>query len=182
VKKIYSHPHAFAQSRRWLGVNLPRVPLYEAPSTAAAAELAAKEPAAAAIASELAANLYKLKVISRKIEDSPHNFTRFLIIGQKTSAATDRDKTSLMFSIKDRVGALHRILEPFAKHQINLTKIESRPSKTKAWEYIFYLDIEGHAAQEPVKAALSTLQEECLFLKVLGSYPRGRSIEAVEGR
>jgi chorismate mutase/prephenate dehydratase len=105
-----------------------------------------------------------------------------LIIGQKTSAPTDRDKTSLMFSIKDRVGALHRILEPFAKHQINLTKIESRPSKTKAWEYIFYLDIEGHAAEEPVKAALSTLQEECLFLKVLGSYPRGRSIEAVENR
>ena len=182
VKKIYSHPHAFAQSRRWLGVNLPRIPLYEAPSTAAAAELAAKEPAAAAIASELAASLYKLKVISRKIEDSPHNFTRFLIIGQKTSGPTDRDKTSLMFSIKDRVGALHRILEPFAKHQINLTKIESRPSKTKAWEYIFYLDIEGNAAEEPVKAALSTLQEECLFLKVLGSYPRGRSIEAVESR
>ena len=123
VKRIYSHPHAFAQSRRWLGVNLPRVPLYEAPSTAAAAELAAKEPAAAAIASELAASLYKLKVISRKIEDSPHNFTRFLIIGQKTPPPTDRYKTSLMFSIKDRVGALHRILEPFAKHQINLTKI-----------------------------------------------------------
>jgi chorismate mutase/prephenate dehydratase len=182
VKRIYSHPHAFAQSRRWLGVNLPRVPLREAPSTAAAAELAAKEPAAAAIASELAASLYKLKVISKKIEDSPHNFTRFLIIGQKPSAPTDRDKTSLMFSIRDRVGALHRILEPFAKYQINLTKIESRPSKTKAWEYIFYLDVEGNAAEESVKAALSILQEECLFLKVLGSYPRGSSIEAVESR
>ncbi len=178
VKKIYSHPHAFAQSRKWLEVNLPRVPLFEASSTAAAAKLAAKEPAAAAIASGLAAGLYKLKVISRKIEDTPHNFTRFLIIGQKPSAPTSRDKTSLMFSIKDRVGALYRILEPFAKNQINLTKIESRPSKTKAWEYIFYLDIEGNVADEPVKAALSLLQEECLFLKVLGSYPKGSSIEA----
>ena len=101
-----------------------------------------------------------------------------MIIGQKPSAPTNRDKTSLMFSIRDRVGALYRILEPFAKNQINLTKIESRPSKTKAWEYIFYLDIEGNVADEPVKAALSLLQEECLFLKVLGSYPRGSSIGA----
>jgi chorismate mutase/prephenate dehydratase len=178
VKKIYSHPHAFAQSRKWLEVNLPRVPLFEASSTAAAAQLAANKPAAAAIASELAASLYNLKVISRKIEDTPHNFTRFLIIGHKPSAPTNRDKTSLMFSIKDRVGALYRILEPFAKYQINLTKIESRPSKTKAWEYLFYLDIEGNVADEPVKAALSLLQEECLFLKVLGSYPRGSTIGA----
>jgi len=182
VKKIYSHPHAFAQSRKWLEANLPRIPLFEAPSTAAAAELAAKQPAAAAIASELAARLYKLKVISRKIEDSPHNFTRFLIIGQKPSAPTKHDKTSLMFSIKDRVGALYRILEPFAKHQINLTKIESRPSKSKAWEYLFYVDIEGNIAEEPVKAALSILEEDCIFLKVLGSYPKGSSIEALEVR
>ncbi len=172
VKKIYSHPHAFAQSRKWLEATVPRVPLFEASSTAAAAELASREPAAAAIASELAASLYALKVISRKIEDTPHNFTRFLIIGHKVSSPTSRDKTSLMFSIKDRVGALYRILEPFAKHQINLTKIESRPSKSKVWEYIFYVDIEGNIAEGPVKEALATLQEECLFLKVLGSYPR----------
>lgn len=177
VKKIYSHPHAFAQSRKWLEANLLRVPLFEASSTAAAAKLAAKEPTAAAIASELAASLYKLKVISRKIEDTPRNFTRFLIIGKTPAAPTHRDKTSVMFSIKDRVGALYRILEPFAKHQINLTKVESRPSKTKAWEYVFYLDVEGHVADEPVKAALALLKEECLFLKVLGSYPRGSSIE-----
>ena len=178
VKKVYSHPHAFAQCRKWLEANLPRVPLYEASSTAAAAKLATKELTAAAIASELAASLYNLKVISRKIEDTSRNFTRFLIISQTPTAPSNRDKTSLMFSIKDRVGALYRILEPFAKYQINLTKVESRPSKTKAWEYIFYLDIEGHLADEPVKAALALLQEECLFLKVLGSYPRGSSIEA----
>jgi len=182
VKKIYSHPHAFAQSRRWLEANLPRVPFFEASSTAAAAEVASREPTAAAIASELAAGLYNLKVISRKIEDIPHNFTRFLIIGRKPSAPTKQDKTSLMFSIKDRVGALYRILEPFAKYQINLTKIESRPSKTKAWEYLFYVDIEGNIQEESVKAALSILQEECIFLKVLGSYPKGSSIEAVEAR
>jgi chorismate mutase/prephenate dehydratase len=177
VKKIYSHPHAFAQSRKWLEATVPRVPLFEASSTAAAAELAAKEPTAAAIASELAASLYKLKVISRKIEDTTHNFTRFLVIGHKSSPPTSRDKTSLMFSIKDRVGALYRILEPFAKHQINLTKIESRPSKTKVWEYIFYVDIEGNVADGPVRDALSTLQEECLFLKVLGSYPKDQLVE-----
>lgn len=178
VQKVYSHPHAFAQSRKWLEANLPRVPLFEAQSTAAAAKLVAKDRAAAAIASELAASLYGLKVISRKIEDTPCNITRFLIIGRSLPAPTDHDKTSLMFSIKDRVGALYRILEPFAKYQINLTKVESRPSKTKAWEYIFYLDIEGHIADEPVKEALALLQEECLFLKVLGSYPREHSIES----
>lgn len=182
IKKIYSHPHAFAQSRRWLEANLPHVPFFEASSTAAAAQLAAREPSAAAIASELAATLYKLKVVARRIEDIPHNFTRFLVIGRKQSPPTRDDKTSLMFSIKDRVGALYRILEPFAKHQINLTKIESRPSKTKAWEYIFYVDIEGNVADERVKAALAVLEEECLFLKVLGSYPKGTSIEAGEGR
>jgi chorismate mutase/prephenate dehydratase len=180
VKKIYSHPHAFAQSRKWLEANLPGVPLFEAASTAAAAELAAKDSTAAAIASELAASLYSLKVISRRIEDITRNFTRFLVVGQKPAAPTRHDKTSLMFSIKDRVGALYRILEPFAKHDINLTKIESRPSKAKAWEYIFYVDIEGNVADEPVKAALSVLQDECIFLKVLGSYPKGDSIEAVE--
>ncbi|MCZ7624665.1 MAG: prephenate dehydratase [Candidatus Methylomirabilota bacterium] len=177
VTKVYSHPHAFAQSRKWLEANLPRVPLFEAASTAAAAKLVAKDRTAAAIASELAATLYNLQVISRKIEDTPYNITRFLIIGRTVPPPTDHDKTSLMFSIKDRVGALYRILEPFAKYQINLTKVESRPSKTKAWEYIFYLDIEGHVADEPVREALGLLQEECLFLKVLGSYPRESSIE-----
>lgn len=177
VKKIYSHPHAFAQSRKWLEANLPRVPLFEASSTAAAAKLVTRDASAAAIASELAANLYNLKVISRKIEDTTRNVTRFLIIGRTSAVPTSRDKTSVMFSIKDRVGALYRILEPFARYQINLTKVESRPSKTKAWEYIFYLDIEGHIDDEPVKAALELLREECLFLKVLGSYPKGNSIE-----
>jgi chorismate mutase/prephenate dehydratase len=172
ITKIYSHPHAFAQSRKWLETHLSNAALLEVPSTAAAAELAAQDETAAAIASDLAASLYDLKVVAARIEDNPHNFTRFLIIGQKGCPSTGHDKTSILFAIRDRVGALYRMLEPFAKGQINLTKIESRPSRYRVWEYIFYVDFEGHAEEAHVKAALEHLREECLFLKVLGSYPR----------
>lgn len=172
ISKIYSHPHAFAQSRKWLENHLSGVALLEVSSTAAAAELAAQEEAAAAIASDLAARLYDLKVVAARIEDNPHNFTRFLIIGQRGCPPTGRDKTSILFAIRDRVGALYRMLEPFAKGQINLTKIESRPSRYRVWEYIFYVDFEGHAEEAHVREALERLREECLFLKILGSYPR----------
>ncbi|MFQ5840093.1 MAG: prephenate dehydratase [Candidatus Methylomirabilales bacterium] len=174
IRKIYSHPHAIAQSRKWLEENMATVPLFEVASTAAAAELAAAEDSTAAIASDLAARLYDLKVVAGRIEDRPHNFTRFLIIGMKDSPPSGRDKTSILFSIKDRVGALYRMLQPFAEAEINLTKIESRPSRSRVWEYIFYVDFEGHAADAKVQAALDRLSEECLFLKVLGSYPRER--------
>ena len=172
IVTIYSHPHAIAQSRKWLEANMAGVALREVHSTAAAAELAAQDEAAAAIASELASRFYDLKVVASRIEDSPYNFTRFLIIGQSPCAVTGQDKTSILFTIRDRVGALYRMLEPFAKNQINLTKIESRPSRYRVWEYIFYVDIEGHVEDAPVKAALEGLQEECLFVKVLGSYPK----------
>jgi len=172
IMTIYSHPHAIAQSRKWLEANMVGVALREVHSTAAAAELAAQDETAAAIASELASRLYDLKVVASRIEDSPYNFTRFLIIGQSPCAVTGRDKTSILFTIRDRVGALYRMLEPFAKNQINLTKIESRPSRYRVWEYIFYVDFEGHAEDAPVKAALEGLQDECIFLKVLGSYPK----------
>jgi chorismate mutase/prephenate dehydratase len=127
---------------------------------------------AAAIASELAGRLYDLKVVAARIEDSPYNFTRFLVIGQQPCPATSQDKTSILFTIRDRVGALYRMLEPFAQNQINLTKIESRPSRYRIWEYIFYVDFEGHTEDALVQAALERLREECLFLKVLGSYPK----------
>ncbi len=174
VEKIYSHAHAIAQSRRWLEANLPRVPVLEMASTAAAAEIASRDPSAAAIASELAAGLYSLKVISARIEDAANNFTRFLIVGRKGTPSTGHDKTSILFSIKDRVGALYRMLEPFAEGGINLTKIESRPSKTKVWEYLFYVDFEGHGEDPRVKQALAHLADQCLFLKVLGSYPSAK--------
>jgi chorismate mutase/prephenate dehydratase len=109
--------------------------------------------------------------VKRRIEDNINNFTRFLVIATKSPPCTGKDKTSIMFSIKDRVGALYDILRSFSTHGINLTKIESRPSKKKAWEYIFYVDLEGHQEDARVKAALEGLRSQCLFLKVLGSYP-----------
>jgi chorismate mutase/prephenate dehydratase len=178
VRKIYSHPHGLAESRKWLERNAPHVSVVETSSTGAAAEIAATEPGAAAIASELAASLYDLSVLQRRIEDHPNNFTRFLIIGKKNGPPTAADKTSILFSIKDRVGALHRMLLPFAERQINLTKIESRPSKKKVWEYVFYVDFEGHASEPRSCEALARLQEDCIFLKVLGSYAAAQRTEA----
>lgn len=174
VRQIYSHPHALAEARKWLEQHSPRIPVVETSSTGAAAEMAASEPGAAAIASELAASLYDLRILQRRIEDHPNNLTRFLVVGRRAAEASAADKTSVLFSIKDRVGALHRILQPFAAARINLTKIESRPSKKKVWEYVFYLDFEGHASEPRVQQALEALKEECVFLKVLGSYPNRR--------
>jgi chorismate mutase / prephenate dehydratase len=171
IKKIYSHPHAIAQCKTWLENNLPQIPLFETYSTAKAAELCQEDPSVGAIASEVAGKIYGLRVVKRRIEDNINNFTRFLVIAQKSPPSTGKDKTSIMFSIKDRVGALHDMLRPFSKHSINLTKIESRPSKKKAWEYIFYVDMEGHQDNSKVQRALEDLKPQCLFLKVLGSYP-----------
>ncbi|MGH7387762.1 MAG: prephenate dehydratase [Candidatus Methylomirabilales bacterium] len=171
VKKIYSHPHAIAQCRNWLEANLPHVPLAEVASTARAAELCADDHSAAAIASELAGQLYGLKVIKSRIEDNINNFTRFLVLSQKPPERTGRDKTSVMLSVKDKVGALYELLRPFASHGLNLTKIESRPSRRKAWEYIFFVDIEGHVEEDRVRKALEEIKSRCLFLKILGSYP-----------
>lgn len=171
VKAIYSHPHAIAQCRIWLENHVPRIPIREVSSTAKAAEICLEDPSAAAIASELAVQLYGLKILERRIEDNLNNFTRFLIISRKSLPRTGHDKTSVMFTVSDRVGALHDILRPFAEHGINMTKIESRPSKKKVWEYIFFVDIEGHSDDKKVEAVLSDLKENCLYLKVLGSYP-----------
>jgi chorismate mutase/prephenate dehydratase len=117
--------------------------------------------------------VYTLDIIAKDIEDSPHNITRFLVIGKTNVPATKQDKTSIMFSIKDRVGALHDMLVPFKKYKINLTKIESRPSKKKAWDYYFFVDLEGHTDDVRIRKALLELENKCRFLKVLGSYPLG---------
>jgi len=173
VKKVYSHPQAIAQCRGWLEENFPSVNICETESTARAAQLASQEEGAAAIASEVAAGIYGLNILEDHIEDSPHNYTRFLVIGRNFTDKSGDDKTSILFSIKDRVGALHDMLVPFKKYGINLTKIESRPTKKKAWEYVFFVDFEGHKDDEKVKKALSELEEGCFFLKILGSYPKG---------
>ncbi|HAJ56263.1 MAG TPA: prephenate dehydratase [Candidatus Omnitrophica bacterium] len=171
IKRIYSNPQVFGQCRIWLESNLPKADLIEVSSTTRAAQIASAEKNSACIASILAAKEYRLKVLARDIEDSPHNITRFLVIGKSVAQPTRYDKTSIVFSIKDRVGALHDMLVPFKKHKINLTKIESRPSKRKAWDYFFFVDLIGHAQDKNVKGALSELEEKCKFLKVLGSYP-----------
>ena len=172
IKKVYSNPQAFAQCRLWLESNLPGVELIEVSSTSRAAEITSKEKYASAIASKLAASIYGLDIAASSIEDSAHNVTRFLVIGKSIPKPTGKDKTSILFSIKDRIGALHDMLVPFKRHNINLTKIESRPSKKKAWEYCFFIDMEGHVETRHVVKALAELEKGCRYLKLLGSYPR----------
>ena len=174
IKKVYSNPQVFGQCRRWLDSHLQRVEFVDVSTTSKAAEIASRERNACAIASVLAAEKYKLKILSRDIEDNVNNITRFLVIGLYCPSSTKKDKTSIMFSGKDRVGALHDMIAPFKKNKVNLTKIESRPSKRKAWEYYFFVDMFGHYHDANVKKALKELQKQCIFLKVLGSYPAGR--------
>ncbi|MFA6141838.1 MAG: prephenate dehydratase [Candidatus Omnitrophota bacterium] len=176
IKKIYSKAEVFGQCRLWLESNLPRAELIEVSSTAKAAEIASRQKNAACIASELAGRKYSLKMLYRSIEDSAHNVTRFLVIGKKDAEPTKEDKTSVMFSIKDKAGALHDMLLPFKKNRINLTKIESRPSKVRAWEYYFFVDLEGHYKEPRIAKALSELEKSCSYMKVLGSYPIGDSV------
>lgn len=173
IKTVYSFPHAIAQCRKWLDAHLPRVTIHEAASTADAAVQATLDSSCAAIASELAGRMYNLKPVALKIEDTTDNATRFLVIGHEISKSSGRDKTSVMFSIKDHVGALHEMLLPFEAANINLTKIESRPTKKKAWDYVFFVDFIGHQSDKNVQSALNDLRERCTSLKVLGSYPYG---------
>jgi chorismate mutase/prephenate dehydratase len=172
IKKIYSHPQAIAQCRNWIGENLPEAEIFETESTISAVKKVMKEKNAAAIASEIASSMYNLNIIAERIEDFRENITRFLVIGSEFAEKTGNDKTSILFSIKDRVGALHDILSYFKEENINLTKIESRPSKKKAWEYVFFVDFIGHKDDINVKKALRNVEKSSIFLKVLGSYPK----------
>ncbi len=176
IRGLHSHPQALAQCREWLELNLPNVPQHPTHSTALAAELAAGDDRIAAIASPVAAGFYGLRTVHSGIENSPNNMTRFLVIGRRPPKHSARDITSLLFSIKrDQVGALHGALEPFAQHGVNLTRIESRPTKARAWEYIFFCDFEGHIEDANVAEAIEQLRSCCDFVKVLGSYPRAES-------
>jgi chorismate mutase / prephenate dehydratase len=173
VQKIVSHPQALAQCRRWLASNFPSAKVEEVASTAQAAMMAAVEPSLGAVSSGLAQEVYDLQVVAANIEDHSNNFTRFLVIGNTEPRPSKNDKTSLVFSVKDRPGILHRTLEPLAKSRINLTKIESRPLKNKPWEYMFFIDFKGHKEEARVKRAIANLEQYCVFLKILGSYPSG---------
>ena len=171
IKKLYVHPQSLAQCRGWIQSHLPRVELIETSSNARSAELAAKEKGAAAIGGLLAAEKYKLEVLEQDIQDNAANATRFLVLGRQCSPPTGSDRTSLMVSMSDKVGALHHALAAFRKYKINLTKIESRPSKRKAWQYLFFIDCDGHVQDAKVAKAIAHLEKECSLVKVLGSYP-----------
>lgn len=172
IKAIYSIPQVFGQCRNWIEKNLPLADLAEVTSTTKAAEIVSKKRGAAAIGSVLAGEVYGLSILAKDIEDSAHNVTRFLVISRDLyPKPTGNDKTSIVFSIKDRVGALHDMLVPFKKNRVNLTKIESRPSKERAWDYFFFVDMLGHINNKKVAKAVDGLQKVCTYLKILGSYP-----------
>lgn len=172
IKRLYSNPQVFAQCRKWLLRNAKEVELIPTASTAKAALAAKRDRYGACIGNKILARLYGLRVIASPIEDSSSNITRFLVIGKNDSSPSGKDKTSILCSVKDKVGALHDILFAFKRYKINLTKIESRPSKKKPWEYYFFIDFEGHRDSGKVKKALKELTEQCIFVKILGSYPK----------
>jgi chorismate mutase / prephenate dehydratase len=171
IKKLFSHPQSLGQCRVWVQTNLPQAEIIETSSNARSAEFAAAEKNSGAIAGVLAAEKYGVPVLEYDIQDNVANATRFLVLGRQCSPPTGDDRTSVMFSLVDRVGALYLALVPFRRFRINMTKIESRPSKRKAWEYFFFVDCDGHMADKKVAKALSLLGEHCSYVKVLGSYP-----------
>lgn len=172
IQKVYSKGEVFGQCKLWLRANLPRAEYVETSSTVSAARIARDKPGCAAIASEIAADLYGLRVVARSIQDIARNITRFLVVGRGESPRSGDDKTSVMFYTRDRVGALHDILQVFREERISLTMIESRPSGNKPFEYYFFADFAGHLSDPKVAATLKKLKRKCGVLKVLGSYPR----------
>ena len=174
ITVIYSHQQSLGQCRNYLAANFSHCRLEAAASNTAAAQRAAAEPGAAAIASEAAAAPYGLRVIARNIQDSAQNTTRFLVIGRHPAGRSGADKTTALFAVRDQVGALNQALNVFARNRINISKIESRPQRSRPWEYLFFVDLEGHREDPGLKRALAALERKALFLKVLGSYPEGR--------
>ena len=171
IRRVYSHAQSLAQCAGWLAQHLPGVEKLPMTSNAEAARRAASEEGAAAIAGEAAAERYGLAVLARSIEDSPNNTTRFIVLGTVSPAPSGRDRTSLVLSAENKPGAVHALLTPLARHGVSMTRIESRPSKNRLWEYVFFIDAEGHQRDAPVAQALAELKAQAPFLKILGSYP-----------
>ncbi len=176
IDLVYSHPQVFGQCREWIKERIPRAELKEVKSTADAAQRSLRDNKAA-IASRMASKLYGIPILQEAIEDNPNNSTRFLVLSNTSPPPTGDDKTSICFAFKDRPGALYDVLHSFKREDINLTMIQSRPSKVRNWDYVFFMDMEGHADDPHVSAALSALEEECVFLRILGSYPMNDSIQ-----
>ena len=172
IDRVLAHQQALAQCRGWLDVNLPHAEHIAVSSNAEAARMASEELAAAAIASDTAAELYGLTILERNIEDKPDNSTRFLVIGRQEVLPSGNDKTSLLISVQNKPGSLYRLLKPMAEHDVSMTRIESRPSRQQMWEYVFYIDVEGHRDDTSVAKALEALKQEAFVVKVLGSYPK----------
>ncbi|HJU84054.1 MAG TPA: prephenate dehydratase [Holophagaceae bacterium] len=172
VQRVYSHPQALAQCRRWLAAELPHAACVETGSTAEAARMAREDVHGAALASELAAKLYGLTVARRRVQDQARNFTRFLVLGARQAEPTGRDRCSLLLILQDGPGALLRLLQPLAARGLNLSRIESHPTRRRPWEYAFFLDLDGHPADPPVAAALEELQGLSASFRLLGAYPK----------
>ncbi len=172
VKEVFSHQQSLAQCREWLDRFLPDAKRTAVSSNAEGARLATIVPESAAIAGEVAAGLYQLDILERNIEDDPDNTTRFLVVGKQEVAPTGDDKTSLLVSTGNRPGALYELLQPFAEYEISMTKIESRPSRRGMWDYVFFIDLEGHRNDTKVAEALKALREKAQWVKWLGSYPK----------
>ena len=173
IRTLYSHPQVFGQCRAWIHKNFPQADLVEVSSTTKAAQIAQEQAkqGAAALGGPLAAEIYGLDLLETSIQDSATNTTRFLVIGEKTCPPTGHDRTSVLFAIHDRPGSLVKALQAFDNFHINLSKIESRPSKRKDWEYVFYVDLAGHCEDPQVSEALAGLHQHCSMIKLLGSYP-----------
>ncbi len=176
VKKVYSKPEVFAQCRRWLSDTFKEANTIAVASTAKAAQMAAEEKFAAAIGSDVAAELYGLKIVCENIEDIANNVTRFLVISKEDAKPTGDDKTSILFSTAHKAGALADVLDVFKKRDINLTNIESRPSKKRQWEYYFFVDCQGHRKDGKLVDGLNEIRQHCLQLSVLGSYPKNDTL------
>lgn len=172
IRRVYSHQMSLAQCREWLDANLPQAERVSISSNAEAARRVADTPEFAAIAGDAAAEKYDLKVLRSNIEDHPNNTTRFLIIGRPTVAPSGNDKTTVLVSARNKPGSLHALLEPLSRHGVSMTRIESRPSHCVNWEYVFFLDMEGHAEEANVGEALAELRREADLFTILGSYPR----------
>lgn len=174
IRTVYSHTQSLAQCQGWLSRHLPDAERVAVVSNAEAAKMAARDKRSAAIASRTAAELYGLKLLARNIEDDPKNTTRFVVIGADDASPSGKDKTSLILSTRNVPGAIHDLLSPLAKHGVSMTRLESRPARTGRWEYVFYIDIEGHRAEAHVAKALAALEGKAAMLKLLGSYPAAR--------
>lgn len=172
IEKIYSHQQTLGQCRRWLDGHYPDIPKIAATSNAEAARKVLGEPGAAAIAGEIAAETYGLKILSKKIEDQSDNTTRFIVVGREAIGPSGNDKTSIMVSTHNQPGALFKLLEPFHRHEVSLTAIETRPSKTGMWSYVFFIDFEGHCEDDKIKTVMNEIDRDALEVKLLGSYPR----------